>query len=177
MIRNWLILGWLGMLPLAYVAGEAVVGAQFEKQGGGPVHERFELAFTATRREAALAWQQQARKRLFELVAAQTPRRSLDERPLDFRIDSSADRDTHTLHRASFQCNDGERRPCLWSRLKARGLSRPCSACTVTTIPPSRCSTPSESTGVLPTVSPAADTVCLPLPFRTAAMRHRRFGT
>ena len=95
--------------------------AQFEKQSGGPVHERFELAFTATRREAAVAWQKQARKRLFELVAAQTPLRSLDRRLLDFRIDSSEDHGAYTLHRASFQCNDGERRPCLWAAPKGEG--------------------------------------------------------
>jgi dienelactone hydrolase len=83
--------------------------------------KQYELPFTATDREAALAWQKHARQRLSELVAAQTPRRLLEERPLDFKIESSEDRGDYTLHHASFQCNDGDRRPCLWTVPKGQG--------------------------------------------------------
>ena len=68
-----------------------------------------------------MVWQAKARQRLFESVAAQTPRHSLNERPLNFRIDASEDRGDYTLYHASFQCNDGQRRPCLWSVPKGQG--------------------------------------------------------
>lgn len=79
------------------------------------------LPFAATDRKAAEAWQDQARQRLFELVAAQTPRYSAEQRPLDFKIESTEDRDHYTLHHASFQCNDGQRRPCFWTLPKGQG--------------------------------------------------------
>ena len=85
------------------------------------VPKSFVLPFKATTRTAALAWQQEARKRLFDLVAAQTPRRSLAELPLDFKIDSTEDRGDYILHHASFCCNDGERRKCLWTTPKGPG--------------------------------------------------------
>lgn len=79
------------------------------------------LPFTATDRQSAMAWQQEGRQRLFELVAAQAPRRSLEEQPLDFRLEASEDRGDYVLHHASFQCNDGQRRPCLWTMPKHEG--------------------------------------------------------
>ena len=85
------------------------------------VPNKYEMPFVATNRGAAFAWQGQARKRLLDLVVAQTPRHSLAERPLDFRIDSSEDRGPYTLHHASFRCNDGERRKCLWAAPKGPG--------------------------------------------------------
>ena len=90
-------------------------------QGKTAGPDKYELPFTANSREAALEWQTRARKRLFELVAAQTPRRSLAERPLDFKIESSEDHGAYMFHRASFQCNDGERRRCTWTAPKGPG--------------------------------------------------------
>jgi len=87
----------------------------------GPTPQSYELPFASTRPQAALAWQKKARQRLFELVEAQTPRHSLAERPLAFRIESSEDRTNYTLHHASFQCNDGRRRACWWTVPKGRG--------------------------------------------------------
>ena len=90
-------------------------------QGKTAGPDKYELPFTANSREAALEWQTRGRKRLFELVAAQTPRRSLAERPLDFKIESSEDHGAYMFHRASFQCNDGERRKCTWTAPKGPG--------------------------------------------------------
>jgi hypothetical protein len=87
----------------------------------GSVPEKYEMPFTAKTGEEARAWQKQARKRLFELVSNRVKRHSLEERPLDFRIDSSEDRGTYTLHHASFQGNGGERFKCLWSVPKGKG--------------------------------------------------------
>jgi pimeloyl-ACP methyl ester carboxylesterase len=81
----------------------------------GPIPERYELPFTATNRSEAVAWQRRARSRLFELVSACAPRKTLLERPLDFQIASSEKRAGYTFHHASFQGNDAQRYACLWT--------------------------------------------------------------
>ena len=87
----------------------------------GPIPAQYELPFTATTREAALAWQQRARRRLLELVSARTPRRSLAERPLDFQITTSENRAAYRFHQATFQGNDGQRYACWWTVPKGQG--------------------------------------------------------
>lgn len=89
----------------------------------GPVPERYELPFTATRLEDAVRWQQQARTRLQELVAQQLPRYGTDQVPLDFQSGPAEDRGVYTLAPASFQANalDGTRRSCLLAVPQGKG--------------------------------------------------------
>ena len=61
-------------------------------------------------------WQQQARRRLFELVERQQPRHSTTAIPLDFRLGKAEKKDKYTLYEASFQGNDGRTRfRCLYA--------------------------------------------------------------
>lgn len=83
--------------------------------------KNFQLPFVATNRETALTWQATARQRLLDLVAAQTPQRTLEEQPIDFKVEPAEDRGDYTLCRASFQGNDGQRFPCLWAVPKGQG--------------------------------------------------------
>jgi acetyl esterase/lipase len=101
--------------------GLAADGPAVVEAAKNAVPEKFELPFAAADRDAAMVWQERARKRLFELVAAQTPQHPLTEKPLDFRIESSEERGDYTFHCASFCCNDGDRRKCLWAKPKGRG--------------------------------------------------------
>lgn len=87
----------------------------------GPVPEQYELPFTATTRDAALAWQKRARARLLELVSARVPRQSLAERPLDFQAAAAEDRGGYSFQRGSFQGNDGQRYPAWWTVPKGPG--------------------------------------------------------
>lgn len=107
----------LMLVCLAHALAAASSNARAEPSNS----KQFELPFMAADREAALSWQKLARQRLFELVEAQTPQQPLQERPLDFKIESSEDRGDYTMHHASFLCNDGQRRPCLWTVPKGPG--------------------------------------------------------
>jgi dienelactone hydrolase len=109
------LLGGLGGLLLVLVAE----GPKAEAKKSAP--QKYEMPFQATTRAAAEAWQERARKRLLELVAAQTPRQSREQRPLDFQIASAEDRGSYTLHQGSFQGNDGRRYHCLWTVPKGKG--------------------------------------------------------
>lgn len=81
------------------------------KPPGSP--DRYVLPFTAVTAAEALAWQQEARSRLLELVARQEPRRGLDEVPLDFKVEGTEERHGYRLHSISFRGNDGQRRAGL----------------------------------------------------------------
>lgn len=118
--------GWIDevrITPRALAPSEFLKTRDPLPEPKGPVPDKYELSFTAITREDALAWQQRARRRLFELVAVRTPKHSLAERPLDFRIASTEDRGTYTLHQGSFQGNDGRRYACRWTVPKRAGLS------------------------------------------------------
>jgi dienelactone hydrolase len=117
MIRRIFCCGCLALLPLV------LMGEEPKPRGKKAVPKKYEMPFTAATRDEAAAWQQKARQRLLELVAARAPRHSLKRRPLDFKIDSSKDEDrgAYVLHHASFQGNDGKRYSCLWTVPKGRG--------------------------------------------------------
>ncbi|MBN2579866.1 MAG: acetylxylan esterase [Pirellulales bacterium] len=117
MYRLLFVWGWLGFLTFTAAAAEAPTAPKSKKRAP----DKYALPFKAATRDAAVAWQQRARKRLFELVAAQVPRHSLAERPLNFQKKSSEDRGRYTLYHASFQGNDGKRYPCLWTVPKGKG--------------------------------------------------------
>jgi acetyl esterase/lipase len=116
-----------GMIDEVRITRRALAPHEFLKtrdpmpEPQGPIPEKYELAFTASTPEAALAWQQQARRRLFELVSARAARHSLRERPLDFQVGEPEDRGRYTFSRASFQGNDGQRYSCLWTAPKGAG--------------------------------------------------------
>ncbi len=117
-LASWLILGAVvcaGAASLAAAADDANPDAKNQ------VPKSFAMPFKATTRAAAVAWQQEARRRLMDLVAAQTPRRSVAELLLDFKVESQEDRGDYILHHASFRCNDGQRRTCLWTTPKGPG--------------------------------------------------------
>jgi dienelactone hydrolase len=117
-MMRWIIcFGFLGLLPLV------LVGEEPQAKGKKAVPKKYEMPFTATTRDGALAWQRRARARLLELVAARAPRHSTERRPLDFKIDPSKDEDrgAYVLHHASFQGNDGKRYACLWTVPKGQG--------------------------------------------------------
>ncbi|MCR4414124.1 MAG: acetylxylan esterase [Thermoguttaceae bacterium] len=75
-----------------------------EVQLPGPP-EKYAMPFVATSKDDAMVWQERARARLLELVAKQEPRYSLDEVPIDLKLDKPEDRGAYTLYKASFQAN------------------------------------------------------------------------
>ncbi len=76
----------------------------------GPTPDSYAMPFAATTKQAATAWQQQARKRLFELVEAQEPRRSTRDVPIDLKLGPAEDRGEYTLYPVTFGGNKpGER--------------------------------------------------------------------
>lgn len=89
----------------------------------GPVPEKYELPFAAKTPAEAQAWQEQARKRLLQLVERQLPRCDTQRVPLDFQVGESEDRGDYTLCKGSFRANatDGTRRSCLLAVPKGKG--------------------------------------------------------
>ena len=89
----------------------------------GPVPGTYEMPFAATGKEDAVAWQERARKRLFELVGEQQPRFSTEEVAVDFQFGEPEDRGAYTLYKASFQGNnkEGTRYPCLFAIPQGEG--------------------------------------------------------
>ena len=83
----------------------------------------FNMPFVATDKPAAEVWQKTARARLLELVAAQEPRRSASQLPLDVQVGASQDKDAYVLSRFSFQGNTkaGQRYPGLLAVPKGKG--------------------------------------------------------
>jgi pimeloyl-ACP methyl ester carboxylesterase len=69
----------------------------------GQVPAKFEVPFAARTKEEAAAWQQRARARLLELVAAQQPRVPTSEVPLDLQVGKPEDKGAYVLFPASFQ--------------------------------------------------------------------------
>jgi len=86
-------------------------------------HITFQMPFAAASQAEAVAWQEKARAKLLELVAAQLPRYSAEEVPLDFQAGEPQDRESYTLYKASFQANakDGTRVACLLAVPKGQG--------------------------------------------------------
>ncbi len=107
---------WHGCLDEVRISTEALGPDDFIQtrdrlpEAHGPVPERFALPFTATSQEEAVAWQKQARARLFELVERQQPRHSLADVPLDFQLGEAVKNEGYTLSSATFQGNDGKTR-------------------------------------------------------------------
>jgi dienelactone hydrolase len=116
-----------GMIDEVRITPRALTPDEFIKtrepmpEQTGPVPTKYEMPFVAKTAEEAVAWQKQVRKRLFELVSARVKQHATAERPLDFKIESSEDHTTYTLHHASFQGNDGQRFKCLWTVPKGKG--------------------------------------------------------
>ena len=79
-------------------------------EAAGPTPDTFDLPFTATSKEEAFAWQSRARKRLFELVEVQEPRRSTRELPIDLRLTPPEDQGEYSLHEVTFQGNRPDKR-------------------------------------------------------------------
>lgn len=125
----------------------------------------------------ALAWQQEARSRLMELVARQEPRRHLDEVPLDLKIEATEVRHGYRLHSISFRGSDGQRRAGLLVVPPGDGpfpaMLAPCMAMVA---PPTTFSTLKVPAAEWPTGLPAAVTWCSSLPSLIAVMRPRRSG-
>jgi len=70
----------------------------------------FEMPFTATTKREAIAWQARARERLFELVEAREPRRSVREVPIDLKQGPPRDQTEYTIRDVTFQGNEPGRR-------------------------------------------------------------------
>jgi len=84
--------------------------------------KRYVMPFAAKTRDEALAWQQKARSRLMELVAAQEPRSSTRDVPIDLRLGPPQDKGSYTLFTLSFQGNkQGVRWPGLLAVAKGKG--------------------------------------------------------
>ena len=90
-------------------------------QPGPPKH--YAMPFVAKTRDEALAWQERARSRLMELVAAQQPRFSSGDVPIDLRLGPPQDKGSYTLYAISFQGNNkqGIRWPGLLAVPKGTG--------------------------------------------------------
>ncbi len=113
---------WHGCLDEVRISPQALPPDQLIKTRDplpvptGPVPEQFALPFQATNREEAVAWQKQARQRLFELVERQQPRQGIDDVPLDFQLGEAVRKQGYTEYSASFQGNDGKTRfACLFA--------------------------------------------------------------
>jgi len=78
---------------------------------------KYLFPFTAKHREEALRWQAEARARLMALVAAQEPRITLAEAPLDVKTAEPQDRGAYLLWKVSFQGNS--RKPLRYEGLLA----------------------------------------------------------
>jgi len=69
----------------------------------GATPKKFQMPFTATTKDEAVAWQRRARARLLELVARQQPRYSAREVAIDLRVGKPEDKGAYTLFPVSFQ--------------------------------------------------------------------------
>ncbi len=88
----------------------------------GPIPQKYAMPFSARGKEESVSWQKRARSRLLALVAAQQPRASLDELPLDLQLGPAEDRSAYTLYAGSFQGNDRTaRRPIFVTVPKGKG--------------------------------------------------------
>ncbi len=111
---------WQGLLDEVRITLQALKPADFIRTQQamppslGPVPERFVMPFTATDQKDAIAWQQQARRRLMQLVEQQQPRNSAKDVPLDFQIGAPQPKEGYTRYPASFQGNDGKNRIECW---------------------------------------------------------------
>lgn len=70
------------------------------------VPEKYQMPFSATTTEEALAWQAAARARLLELVESQQPRHSTEEVPIGLKLGEPQDKGDYTLTPVSFQGNN-----------------------------------------------------------------------
>jgi acetyl esterase/lipase len=132
--RMFVLLGASALLMVQAAAAPAEAPGK-----RGPANEpksrvpaKYEMPFTATTREDAVAWQQRARARLLELVEKQEPRHSTAEVPLDFQPGTPTDQGDYTLAKGSFQGNAGRgtRFPCLLAVPKGNGEKpRPAMLC------------------------------------------------
>ena len=83
--------------------------------------KQFDMPFQATTLEDARKWQDEARKKLFGYVEAFCPRKSVEELPLDVKIESTEERDTYTKYRISYGGNEGERKTAILTVPKGTG--------------------------------------------------------
>lgn len=67
--------------------------------------KQYQMPFAAKTKAQALAWQKKARARLLELVAAQVPRVSTKDAPLDLQVGKAQDKGAYFLFPCSFQGN------------------------------------------------------------------------
>jgi len=105
-------------IPLAFTG---LVLLSFGAGASGAVPAKFEMSFTATAREDAVAWQQRARARLLELVEKQAPRARAADVPIDFKLGQPQDKGEYTLYPATFQGNDKTRFSALLAVPKGQG--------------------------------------------------------
>ncbi len=113
------LLAITSLLPAEESAPSA--GNSFADTARGRIE--FQMPFRAKTRDEAAAWQTQARAKLLELVAAQLPRYSAEEAPLDFQLGPAEDRGAYTIHKASYRANakDAARVACLLAAPKGAG--------------------------------------------------------
>ena len=85
--------------------------------------KQYVMPSVAKTRDEALAWQERARARLLELVAAEQPRYSTQEVPIDVRLGPPQDKGSYTLYAFCFQGNNkqGTRWPGLLAIPKGKG--------------------------------------------------------
>jgi len=115
-------LGWATPSQPAIVAAVGLVllvGAT----AAGQVPKKYEMPFTATTAQQALAWQKRARARLLQLVQVQEPRLSTAEVPIDLATGKPQDKGPYTLFSVTFQGSNktGKRYPALLAIPKGDG--------------------------------------------------------
>jgi len=100
-----------GQLDEVRITGRPLAASDFVRTRepmpapSGPTPDRFAMPFEAKTKEEAVAWQERARARLFELVEAQEPRSSLQDVPLDVRLGDRQDQGEYSLASLTFQGN------------------------------------------------------------------------
>jgi len=125
-----LSVGWIATAGSAAESPAPKAGPQPPKASARAAPARMTMPFMTTTKDEALAWQKQARATLLDLVARQEPRCSLDEIPLDLKLEKPEDRGEYTLWRASFQGSNrqGKRYSGLLAVPKQQG-PRPAMLC------------------------------------------------
>ena len=119
------VLGCVVILAiLCHASGAPLVYGQFENSAksikakeamlevSGSTPEKYEMPFTATTKEEAVAWQKRARARLIELVQQQQSRLSTREAPVDLRVGRPRDKGEYTLYPVTFQGNNKTAERC-----------------------------------------------------------------
>ena len=81
----------------------------------------FDMPFQAMTLEEAQKWQKEARKKLFGYVETFCPQKSVEELPLDVKIESTEQLDAYTKYRISYMGNEGERKTAILTVPKGRG--------------------------------------------------------